>query len=345
MTAATLEDFMTGTYGRETNVKWLVGTAPPPPAMRILPGDHKVTIIWDNFSEATPDPSTLQYDFEGYRVWRADGWHRPVGTSVQTGPARNLWQLLDERDLVNGIGADRGFKMPVSQGGWVYEPLAGLERRDEIIAYFEENLVYDPLNAVPCPPGLTADECDTIEATARYNLGYEGGTEYFKFVDDSVHNGMHYFYSITAFDHVITGGVPVRLGKFGEPASNFQYVTAVSDAQGAEGFHEEEVFVVPNPATGASMAPWRLEPNMDDPTGIKVEFRNLPACRSTVRVFTLAGDLVQVLYHDGSEGTGSLAWDLVSRNHQDITSGVYLFTVDPDNGSFPKTTGKFVVIR
>ena len=102
---------------------------------------------------------------------------------------------------------------------------------------------------------------------------------------------------------------------------------------------------MPNPATIESMAPWQLEPNMDDPTGIKVEFRNLPACRSTVRIFTLAGDLVQVLYHDGGEGRGTLAWDLVSRNHQDITSGVYLFTIDPDDGSFPKMTGKFVVIR
>jgi hypothetical protein len=341
----TLEDFMTGVGGRETNVKWLVGTAPPPPAMRLVPGDGKVTILWDNFSEATPDPSTLQYDFEGYRVWRADGWHRPVGTSVQTGPERDLWQLLDERDLVNGVGTDRGFKMPVSEGGWEYEPLTSLDSRDEILAYFEENLVYYPNDSVPCPPGLSLQECDTLEAMAKYRLGHEGGTQYYQYVDDSVHNGMHYFYSLTAFDHIITAGVPVRLGKFGEPASNFQYVTAISDAQEAAAFDDDEVFVVPNPATTGSMAPWHLEPNMNDPTGIKVEFRNLPACRSTIRVFTLSGDLVQVLYHDGSDGSGTLAWDLVSRNSQDVTSGVYLFTVDPDGGGFSKTVGKFVVIR
>jgi hypothetical protein len=84
---------------------------------------------------------------------------------------------------------------------------------------------------------------------------------------------------------------------------------------------------------------------MDDPTGIKVEFRNLPACRSAVRIFTLAGDLVQVLYHDGSGGGGTLVWDLVSRNSQDVTSGVYLFAVEPADGNFPRTIGKFVVIR
>jgi hypothetical protein len=84
---------------------------------------------------------------------------------------------------------------------------------------------------------------------------------------------------------------------------------------------------------------------MDDPTGIKVEFRNLPACYATVRIYTLAGDLVEVLYHDGSEGRGTLRWDLVSRNGQDVTSGVYLFSVEPDDNSFNRTVGKFVVIR
>jgi hypothetical protein len=91
------------------------------------------------------------------------------------------------------------------------------------------------------------------------------------------------------------------------------------------------------------MEPWRMEPNRDDPTGIKIEFRNLPACQSTVRIFTVAGDLVEILYNDGSDGT--LPWDLVSRNGQDVTSGVYLYSVEPEDDSFPRTIGKFVIIR
>jgi hypothetical protein len=93
------------------------------------------------------------------------------------------------------------------------------------------------------------------------------------------------------------------------------------------------------------MEPWQLEPNQDDPTGIKVEFRNLPKCTSTVRIYTVAGDLVETLYHDGTAGNGTLPWDLVSRNGQDVTSGVYLFSVDPDDEKFSRTIGKFVVIR
>jgi len=344
---ATFKDYQTGVDGKETQVHWLVGSAPPPPHMRLLPGDGKVTILWDNYSEVTPDVSTLEYDFEGYRIWRADGWDRPFGTSILTGPERELWQLLEERDYVNGVPPDRDFRKPFAEGGWEYEPLLELgDKKYEILRYFEESVYYSPTDTVPCPPGLTDSECDTLEALARYNLGFEGGLQFYKYVDNTVHNGMHYFYAVTAYDHIFDdNNQPYKVGYYGDPSSNFQYIVPLSDAQDAEEFDENEVYVVPNPATKESMAPWTLQPNQDDPTGIKVEFRNLPRCRGTVRIYTVSGDLVQVLYFDGTTGHGTLPWDLVSRNGQDITSGIYLFAVEPDDSRFPRTIGKFVVIR
>lgn len=65
----------------------------------------------------------------------------------------------------------------------------------------------------------------------------------------------------------------------------------------------------------------------------------------TLRIYTVAGDLVEVMRHDGSGGDGTAAWNLISRNGQDVTSGVYIFSVEPEDGSFPRTIGKFVVIR
>jgi hypothetical protein len=118
-----------------------------------------------------------------------------------------------------------------------------------------------------------------------------------------------------------------------------------SEAQAADKFDESEIYVVPNPATRESMAPWILEPNNADPSGEKVEFRNLPKCSNTVRIFTIAGDLVQTLHHEARSGSGTLAWNLVSRNGQTITSGIYMFCVEPDDGRFPRVIGKFVVIR
>ncbi|MBN2184365.1 MAG: hypothetical protein JW746_03455 [Candidatus Krumholzibacteriota bacterium] len=346
---AEITDFMTGVNGKEKQINWLVGSAPPPPSMRVIPGDNNIVLLWDNFSEVTPDVSTLALDFEGFRIWRADGWGRPLGTSVLSGPSRDLWQLLEERDVVNGVSPDIDFKYPISEvrddrRGWQYEPLANLPNKDSFIQLFEENVWYFPLDdTLPCPPGLTSLECDTLEALARYNLGFEGGLQYYKFIDRSVHNGMHYFYSVTAFDHLISGGVPVRPDKYGDPSSNFVYTRPVSDSQEAENFDGDKVYVVPNPATAETMSPWQLEPNMDDPTGVKVEFRNLPEGECTVRIFTLSGDLVEELYHNSSASGGTLIWDLVSRNGQDVTSGVYLFAVE--SSRVDRTIGKFVIIR
>lgn len=343
---ATQEDFKTGMDGKETQVKWLVGSAPPPPNMRIIPGNHKITLLWDNFSEVTPDISTREFDFEGYRVWRADGWDRPLGTTLLSGPSRDLWQLVEERDLINGVPPDIDFKKPFPRG-WQYEPLdyLGQEEKRKLIKMFEESVYYFPLDTVPCPPGLQDLQCDTIEALARYKRGFEGGLQYYKYVDRTVHNGMNYFYSVTAYDHLIVDKKPVKPNYYGDPSSNFYFTIPESNAQPVETYEEKQVYVVPNPATSESLEPSRLEPNQDDPTGIRLEFRNLPRCRSTVRIFTVSGDLVHILYHDGSNGNGTLPWDLVSRNGQDVTSGVYLFSVEPEKKDFQTAIGKFVVIR
>jgi hypothetical protein len=108
-----------------------------------------------------------------------------------------------------------------------------------------------------------------------------------------------------------------------------------------------EIYVVPNPATKESMAAWTLEPNNDDPTGIKVEFRNLPRDNGTIRIYTLAGDLVRELPFGGEcETCGTVEWDLVSRNLQDVTSGIYMYAVETDsNTNFQRKIGKFVIIR
>ena len=116
-------------------------------------------------------------------------------------------------------------------------------------------------------------------------------------------------------------------------------------AQEAWAYDDQKIYVVPNPATTESMAGWTLQPNNDDPTGVKVEFRNLPKSRGTIRVYTLAGDLVEELPFDGSGGVGTVKWDLVSRNGQDVTSGIYLYSVEPESKDFSRFVGKFVVIR
>ena len=339
-------DYKTGMNGKETRIRLVTSSSSVPPSMRLVAGDGKVIVHWDNKSELIPDPLTLKNDFEGYEIWRAYDWHRPIGTTETSGPNSDLWGLLERMDLINGVPPDQDFQQPAALGGCMYEPLARLDNRDAFIKAFEEYIKYDPLAPISCPPGLTSEECDTIEALARANLGYEGGRRYYQYIDSEAKNGMPYFYAVVAYDHEFdVTGYPYKVGERDYPYSNFKYIVPISSSQEAETFQESEVYVVPNPVTAMSMEPWLLGPTNTDPSGEKIEFRNMPRCKNTVRIYTVAGDLVQTLSHDGSSGNGTLPWNLISRNGQSVTSGIYLYSVEPADRSFPRVVGKFVVIR
>jgi hypothetical protein len=102
---------------------------------------------------------------------------------------------------------------------------------------------------------------------------------------------------------------------------------------GAATTNVEQVFVVPNPYRGGER--W------DEPGVNRVQFFNLPA-KVTVRVFTMAGDLVQELRHDDPL-SGNLTWNLKNADGRDVSSGIYLFHVVSEQGFEQK--GHFVVIR
>jgi hypothetical protein len=337
--------YRTGINGQETQINWIVGTAPPPPTVRL--DDHAndgVVVYWDNFSETVPDVKTQVFDFEGYRVWRADNWDRPLGTSVENGPAHELWKLLFEIDVTNAYGEDTGLN------AYRYEPLVphimSAAKRRDLVEFVKEQLIEFPGQDVPCPQGVTVAVCDTITRLAMSELGLPDGRQYYRYVDGSMHRGRPYFYSVTASDHGIDDDGTFIEGKAGDPSSNFVYVEPNTTSQPAYAYSEDKIYVVPNPATRESMAAWpELGPTNDDPTGIKVEFRNLPAAEGVVRIYTLAGDLVQELAFDGRDGVGTVRWDLVSRNAQDVTSGVYLYSVEAESDDCSRKTGKFVVIR
>jgi hypothetical protein len=113
-----------------------------------------------------------------------------------------------------------------------------------------------------------------------------------------------------------------------------------------------DVIVVPNPyIKGQQPFGWDLTPSDADPTGTKIAFANLPSANCTVKIYTLAGDLVQTLANDGRSGNGTVFWNLISRNGQDVVSGVYLYTVDcrdckdGTKGCGDRKVGRFTIVR
>ncbi len=178
------------------------------------------------------------------------------------------------------------------------------------------------------------------------------GSRFYEHDDRTVHNGFLYFYSVTATDHSLrwrqSTATPSGAGLGGAPGSAFTYATPATPAQTIEERQRvgANIFVYPNPATTRSLAEFQLlHPNADDPTGERVMFANLPRCQNKISIFTEDGDLVQELYHDGSSGQGEIPWNLISRNGQEIVSGIYMFVVQPSDQRFQKFTGRFVVIK
>jgi hypothetical protein len=107
---------------------------------------------------------------------------------------------------------------------------------------------------------------------------------------------------------------------------------------------EEEItkpYVVPNPyIAAASFEPQRFA--VSGRGERRIEFRGLPAL-ATVRIFTVTGELVHTIYHDGNIMEGYVAWDLRSKDNLEIAPGLYIYHVEaPDVEDF---IGKFAIIK
>ena len=165
----------------------------------------------------------------------------------------------------------------------------------------------------------------------------------YRYVDREVLNGFDYIYVVTT---VYDGTIPVgdngiegyaRLLLESPLIAKFDdRITPRSEATP----EKDKVTVVPNPYR--SRAAWDRPATFGDPLPRHVDFMHLPKAVATIRIYTLAGDYVAQIIHDGRNGNGQAAWDMVSRNGQDIESGIYLFTVDSSVGH---QVGKFVIVR
>jgi len=101
-----------------------------------------------------------------------------------------------------------------------------------------------------------------------------------------------------------------------------------------------EPYAVPNPYVGsASFEPERFA--VSGRGERRMEFRGLPA-NGVVRIYTVRGELVQTLEHDGSIN-GYVAWNLRTKDNLEIAPGLYIYHVDSQElGSY---IGKFAVIK
>lgn len=173
----------------------------------------------------------------------------------------------------------------------------------------------------------------------------------YKFTIPSVLDGWQYAVAVTAYD---SGDASTGLQSL--ESSKLQTMHRVFPGTPANPTAAKPAGVYPNPYYGRAY--WDGTKERDR----KLYFFNLPV-HAEVRIYTLAGDLVDSFTHRGeqynasdiewfkvfADGTqqlagGEHAWDLISGGDQAIATGLYLYTVkNTDTGEIQR--GKFLVIK
>ncbi len=105
----------------------------------------------------------------------------------------------------------------------------------------------------------------------------------------------------------------------------------------------ETVVIVPNP--------YSIGANSDDRAGFdqnqvrfrgnQVQFINMPG-KARIQIFTEIGQHIRTINH--TDGTGSVAWNLLTESRQLVVSGIYLAVIE-DTETGDRTTKKIVIIR
>jgi hypothetical protein len=115
-------------------------------------------------------------------------------------------------------------------------------------------------------------------------------------------------------------------------APGYDQAKAVSDLK--------NIAVVPNPYVGA--ASWEPKSASVGRGVRRIYFVHLPR-KCTIRIYTIAGRLVQTLEHDSSVDDGQEPWNLTSRDGMDISYGIYVYHVDaPGIGT---RVDKFAILK
>lgn len=187
-------------------------------------------------------------------------------------------------------------------------------------------------------------------------IQFEGDTNQYSYRlrIDNILNGWQYAVSVTAFDRgdKENGISSLESSALGALKRVYPGTRENPDIE------KNDPFVYPNPYyAGAS---WEGPSIFEEDR--KLNFANLPA-KCVVRIFSNAGDLVDEFRHDGAyDGSdirwydtysasnqtvfsgGEHSWDLLSKDNQIISRGLYLFSVE-DLETGKTFNGQFVIIK
>jgi hypothetical protein len=290
---------------------WYQSVTPPSPYVKLTPGFKKVTLEWGHHLCPTcPDPT---------QTWD-DSNH-----IASTDPVRHS-----------------NPPHPGEPGGRIFEGYR-LYRSEDPAGELSTFTLLKQYDVIDHYPG---------ENVGSYNVGIDS-----VFIDSPLVRGKDYYYAVTAY------GIPdlsvIAIPDAAHPG-NFLYDTIYTTSPESPldskynqhinlpfsvSDHVGDVLAVPNPYRvdqnyTFENGGWEGRAATWNETDRLIKFIHLPST-CTIRIFSLAGDLVSTINHN-SATVGEESWNLLSQSNRAIASGIYIFTVESPLG---RQIGKFVVIR
>lgn len=125
-------------------------------------------------------------------------------------------------------------------------------------------------------------------------------------------------------------------------SDRFEFSTAAA-ATDADLTRQElrDIYVVPNPYVATNELEPRNPVSRSERGDRRLYFANVPA-HATIRIYSLAGELVDTIEHNSTLDDGKAFWDLRTKDNMNIAYGLYIYHVQSEEGTF---IGKFAVIK
>jgi hypothetical protein len=322
-------------FGLRDTVKWMKfksGT------FSVSTGNYDPSLLLADTAVTTwpPNPSLPRFGFKP-QYWAFRGslfsitWHRKTGTAV----GDSIWaNVRDSTNQVDVPPETLAVSDAAKASGWCFGG-NGTNAKGKL--WIDSTMARDTLTPVPTKyPATWLTLCGRRYWFAGKRGGYDGRPMYWPGGVSPIKEGDVWL--------VQQQGVQVPCD------GNWMQFTPTSNKVAAGGKALlDAIKVVPNPYL--VLNGW--DTNRQDK---HLMFTHLPT-KCTIRIYTLAGDLVKIIYHDGTQNTfsalggttpvggtgGTEFWNLLTYNSQLIASGIYLYHVEaPGIGN---KIGKFAVIQ
>ena len=338
------------------NAKYQGFTSPSIPVLEAEVADEEVKLYWDMQADSSKDVVTGYYDFEGYKIyksqdagltWGADSLKIFDNTGVHVG-----WRPIEQFDLSYTDDYYHCVKTPqignCDGPGDTYRSM-NVDGYDPVAPWFY-------LGAdTGMPSEYDMDENSGVECVEIA----DGSTDCrYYYIDKDVMNGIEYTYSVVSYDMGIpdSSHLDANPDKWARP-NGYQHIESskgtttldqnfITVIPGAQNTAEDcnQVRVIPNPYLGKS--------GLNETSYKKrLSFMDLPE-KYSLKIYTVTGEHVwtQDETHQDA-GNGFAFWDLRSVNNQEVSPGLYIYTLDAeeDSGASRKSVckhiGKFAIVR